>query len=354
MNIAMLSYPMFTQAIGGLKIQLFETIAALNQLGWEARLIDPYTEKLSDFDLVHVFGAGNGNHRIVRHANQVGRPVVMSPLIQPHWDRALGRRARWLHRGVQRLTRWHVATEYGDLQAGLSNADHLFALGKPEKRSIVEAFEVASDRIDIVPNGIPERFFHATPQLFLDRFGLEPGFVLCVASIDAHKNQLGLAQALVPSGRQLVLIGPCLPEHKPYLDQVTAIPGVRYLGSLAYVDPLLASAYAAAGVFCLASFSEVMPLCVLEALAAGTPAVMTRNHGMDTSGMAASLLEIDPHSPDEIAQAVSVQFATGTSASACKAAVSHLTWEAAARRLATHYERLLKSADGHCESRSRP
>ena len=139
-----------------------------------------------------------------------------------------------------------------------------------------------------------------------------------------------------------MLIGPCEPEYKPYLDQLTAMPRVRYLGSLSYADPLLVSAYAAAGVFCIASHSEVMPLCVLEALAAGTPAVMTRNHGMDTVGMSGSLLEVDPHSAPQIAQAVEAQFATSMSREACRSAVSHLTWEATARKLVAHYEKLSK------------
>jgi hypothetical protein len=131
-----------------------------------------------------------------------------------------------------------------------------------------------------VPNGIPKRFFEATTARFTERFRIEPGSFSASPSIDAHMKQLGLARALGPGGRELVLIGPCEPEHRPYLDQLTALPRVRYQGPLAYGDPLLASAYAAAGVFCLASHSEVMPLCILESLAAGTPAVMTRNHGM--------------------------------------------------------------------------
>lgn len=342
-KVAVLSYPMFTQDIGGLEIQVVETIAALIRVGCDARLIDPYREKLTDFDLVHVFGAGSGNHRIVRHANAVKRRVVMSPLIQPHWNRAMGRRARWVNRIMQRMTHWEVSTEYQDLRTGLQHTDHLFALGEREKRAIVEAFGVSSDRIAVIPNGIPQRFFDAKPEPFLERFELDPGFVLCVASIDDHKNQLGLARALAPSGRPLVLIGPCQPQFEPYLDQVMAMPHVTYLGSLPHADPLLASAYAAAGVFCLASQSEVMPLCVLEALAAGTPAVMTQNHGMDTDRMAVSLKLVDSNSPHEIAHAIETQFTTARSAQACKAKVSHLTWDTSARMLASHYERLLSA-----------
>ena len=83
---------------------------------------------------------------------------------------------------------------------------------------------------------------------------------------------------------RLVLVGQCLPAHQPYLRQVLAHAHVRHLGALAYDNSLLPSLYAGAAVFALVSQSEVMPLVVLEALAAGTPAVMTRHHGMSTDG----------------------------------------------------------------------
>jgi hypothetical protein len=47
----------FTQVIGGLEIQVVETITALNRIGCNARLVNPYVEKLSDFDVIHVFAS---------------------------------------------------------------------------------------------------------------------------------------------------------------------------------------------------------------------------------------------------------------------------------------------------------
>lgn len=337
----MLSYPLFTQNHGGLQVQVLETVAALNRQGVDARLIDPFREKLADFDLIHVFGAGNGNHRMVQHARLIQRPVLLSPLIRNHWTRSLARRAELIDRFMGKLTRYEVTTEYRQLHTALTQADLLLALGGQEKDTIREAFGVDPRRIEVVPNGIPARFFSATPEAFVRHFGIEPGFVLNVASVDAHKNQLGMARALANSGLRMVFIGPCQPANKPYLEQLLALPNTTYLGLLPYDSPLLASAYAAAGVFCLPSHSEVMPLSMMEALASGTPAVVTCHHGMDTAGLDDVLIQVDPLSPQAIEQAVMHLHQRPPSVARCKDAMRELTWDAVATRIRHLYAGVL-------------
>ena len=342
MRIAVLSYPMLTQQYGGLEIQIRETLAALQSATCDARLIDPITEKLSDFDLIHVFAAGSGNFRIVQFANMVKRPVVMSPLLRDHWTESLGHHARLLDRWMGRLTRWEVSTEYRDLLKGLEGSARLVALGQRERQSIIDAFRIPPSRVEVVPNGIPARFFEAGPEAFVAHYGIQPGFVLCVASIDSHKNQLGLARALAGIGRAVVLIGDCNESNRSYLEEVLKLPNTHYLGRVAYDDPLLPSAYAAAGVFALVSMSEVMPLTTLEALAAGTPVVMTRHHGMDTAPFRHVIQEVEPRSASAIVHAIEYQLKHGAAPAACSQSVQHLTWAAVAKSLFAIYNDVLQ------------
>jgi len=203
MRIAILSYPMLFQRQGGLQIQILETISALNETGVHAELIDPNHDKLADYDLVHVFSAINGNYRIVEAANDIGKPIVISPLIQPDWIVLTGSRERFLDKLVGKLSGWHIQTSYREIEYCLQTSDAIVALGDIEKKSIIDAFLIESEKIGVIPNGIPQHFFEASPDLFNQTHGIEPGFVLCVAAINRHKNQLTLAEALKDTGKKI-------------------------------------------------------------------------------------------------------------------------------------------------------
>lgn len=333
---------MLFQRQGGLQIQVLETLTALNQLpGLEACLFNPLAEQLRDYDLVHVFAAINGNYRLLQAAKQAGKPVVLSPLLQPDWTAARGRWRRGLAQAVARLTGWDSHTSDWEIAQSLALSDAIVALSVVEKNALTAAFLIGASRIYTIANGIAPRFFSANPQVFLQHSGLPAGFVLCVASVSPYKNQLRLAQALQGSGRQLVLIGSCAASDQPYLAQLQALPQVHYLGSLAHDDPLLASAYAAAGLFCLPSLSEVMPLTVLEALAAGTPVVMTRHHALALDAPAAVLRTVEPLAVAAMRQAIADSLQQPATASACQHTVQGLSWQAVARDLEGVYRQVL-------------
>ncbi|TXL65952.1 glycosyltransferase family 4 protein [Zeimonas arvi] len=342
MKVAFLSYPMLFQNIGGLQVQIRETANALVSLGADVRLIDPAREHLTEYELVHVFSAINGNYRVVEYAAAFGIPVLVSPLIRPYWTRPLGRKARFLESVVGSLTGWLVHTEYREIETCLRLADHLVALGSAEKRAIVEGFRVPPASVTVVPNGIPDRFFRPDRELFCRRYDISPGYVLNVATVSPHKNQLALAEALSGTGMELVIIGPCLDTHRDYLAQVTKHPHVRYLGPLDYSDPALPSAYALASVFCLPSQSEVMPLSVLESLAAGTPSIMTKHHGMDLGTVPRALDFVEPSDRGAIRRAV-MSMRAATDVDACLELARRYTWRGVAEALIKIYGSLIAS-----------
>lgn len=340
MKVAICSYPMLFQTQGGLQIQLLETVAALSRLGVRAEVINPSVDRVTDFDLVHVFSAINGNYRIAEISHALGVKVLTSPLIRPHWTKSLGKKARLIERLVGKLTNWDIRTEYHQIEACLQYSDHLIALGEAERNAIQDGFLQPKEKISVIPNGIPSRFFSASSN-FANKAGIESGFVLTVASVNSHKNQLMTIEALMDKKRRMVLIGQSLPGEHEYLNRCLAHSNVLYLGALDYENPILASAYAAAGVFCLSSQSEVMPLSVLESLAAGTPVVITKNHCMNLDGMDGVLIEVDPNSKKEIDQAISFFLANPPSAESCREAVKSYTWDAVGRGIVECYRKVL-------------
>lgn len=345
MRVAVLSYPMLFQHNGGLQIQILETIDALKLLGIDARLVDPNVERFSEFDIIHVFSAINGNHRIVETAKSQGRPVVLSPLIRPSWTQSSGRLAAFLEQLVGKLSGWHVQTTYSHISSALANADKIVALGEIERVSIKNAFGEVGDKIAVIPNGINKRFYCSEPEQFIEKYGIKRGFVLNVAGVNKHKNQSVIVDALKDCKLPIVLIGWCQNEDFPYLAPLIENSNVTFLGPLSHDDPLLSSAYAAAGVFVLPSYDEVMPLSVMEALAAGTPVVMTNRHSMRLEDHSAVVRQHDPTDSDSIRDSILYFLDSPPEPNMCKQLVQAYTWESVASDLLATYEQAIDCAE---------
>lgn len=343
MRIGLLSYPMLFQREGGLQIQLRETLAALNRLGprLQAKLVDPATTRLDQLDVVHVFAAINGNDRVVETARDQGVPVVLSPLVPPGWDRASGTRARVADRLLGNFTRWNVHSSYAQMRRALQQASLVIALGDQEKRAIREGFLIDDAKVRVLPNGIDSAFFDARPDLFRDRTGIKGPFALMTGAVSPYKNQLGIARVLAALDLPFVVIGDAQERDRAYLAQLREAAGVRWLGALRHDDPLLASAYAAAAVFVLPSQGEVAPLSVMEALAAGTPVVMTEDSALELPGSEFALAKVHWTDAEGQRRAVMRFVAQPPPRDRVRALVRTFTWDRVAGALADYYDGLV-------------
>jgi glycosyltransferase involved in cell wall biosynthesis len=354
MRVGILSYPMLFQREGGLQVQVRETIKALNRpepgraARIEAELVDPGRARLDDYDLIHVFAAVNGNHRIVEAATELGVPVVLSPLIQPGWNRSNGTRARVADRVLGNLTGWNVQTSYAQIRNALQLATLVVALGEPEKRAIGAAFLVDPAKVRVVPNGISPHFFDADPGLFRSRSGIAGQFALMVGAISPYKNQLGMAQALAEMAMPFVLIGEAQERDTDYLRQVRAVRGVTWMGALKHDDRMLAGAFAAASVFTLPSQGEVFPLTVLEALAAGTPVVMTSESALNLPNSDFALKKVRWDDIQAQKRAVMSLIAAPPAREEVRALVRSFTWDSVAAQIARCYVEALNG--GRCKA----
>lgn len=345
MRVAVLTYPMLFQTSGGLKMKVGRTVQALQRRGIEAKLIDPVHERLSGFDLVHLFAGYNGNHRIVEQAKADGLPVVMSTILNPPFSRWEGVRARWLSRTLGRLTNWKIKTSYDQLVAGLELADHLVVLGGIERQMLIDGYGMPAAKITTVHNGIGAEFFGAGPETFLQQFPIPRPFVLHTGLIGDVKNQLGLVRALKGVDLDIVLVGYAGEAAKPYLQACMAEGAgrVHYLGELPHGE-LIASACAASAVVAIPSRHEGMPNSVLEALAADRPVVLTNNHTMDFRFPSDVAQEVAPDDHAAIRAAV-VKFAQqAPEPGRARGTVAHMSWDAVAEQLAAIYGRVLGPA----------
>ncbi|MDB5909717.1 MAG: glycosyltransferase [Massilia sp.] len=282
MRVGILSYPMLFQREGSLQVQVRETINALNRIAHipsrgqlEAELVDPSRSRLDDYDLVHVFAAAHGNHGIVEAAVELHVPVVLSAGIGTGWNRSDGQRARIADRVLANLIGRGVQSSYADTRRALQLATLVVAEGEAERQAIRSAFLVNPAKVRVLPTGISAHFFDADADLFRSRTSLSGQFALMAGAISPYNNQLGIAHALSELALPFVVIGEADERDTGYMRQLREVPGVICMGALHQQARMLASAYAAATIYVLPSQGEALSLTVLEALAAGTPVVMS-------------------------------------------------------------------------------
>jgi len=344
MRVGILSYPMLFQRDGNLQVQVRATVGALNELPLlasgarlEAELVDPFRSRLDDYDVVHVFAAVNGNHGIVEEAARLQVPVVLSALVAPGWSRSDGTRARIADRLLGNLIGADVRTSYSQIRHALQLASLVVAQGEPERQAIRTAFLINPAKVRVLPNGVSPHFFDADPALFRSRTAIQGQFALMVGPVSPYKNQLGMARVLSEMALPFVVIGEAIERDTDYLRQLRAVPGVICMGPLSQQQRMLASAYAAAAVFVLPSQGEPQPQAVLEALAAGTPVVMTNKSGLALphSEFALRMVRWD----DSRAQKIALLdlLAEPPQRERVRALVRSYTWESVALQLADCY-----------------
>jgi hypothetical protein len=333
---------MLFQRLGGLQVQMAETLSALRELGVEARYFDVLKDRLDQVDVLHVFSVLHGNDRIVEAARHSGIPVVLSTVLHPPFSRVDRLRAELAARITGRLTGWSVKTTYEQALRALNLASHIIALGEAERAMLIEGYRQAADRVTAIPNGVGARFFSAEPSLYLEHYPATGGVAVCIASIGPRKNQLTAARALCGLPVRLDLFGPCGAADKPYLDAVLAAAPdrVAYRGPLRYEDPMLPSAYAAARLSVLVSESEVMPISVLESLAAGTPVVMGLNHSLGLPPMPGILEMVRHDDMAAVRAACSRVLERAPERDVVRSTVRHLDWSGIGEQLLSIYRRV--------------
>ncbi|MDZ7752524.1 MAG: glycosyltransferase [Gammaproteobacteria bacterium] len=340
LKIGVVLKPLFLDRAGGLQTQVIETIAALRDIDIQVIKLTAENNNLAEISCIHIFDS-EGTDDAMKWAKRLGKPVVLSPVIAPTWTGRKARKAELVSSFARWFTNNRVHTTFELEKNTIKSADRLVALSTAERSVLLSAFDADPTRIRIIPNGVNSVFFDARPELFSERYGLEPGFVLCVGSIYPYKNQLGLAEALKGTKKQIVLIGREFDPGSGYLAQTLKFKNVTHIGTLPSNDPLLAAAYAAAGVLAVPSVSEVFPLVVLEALAAGTPVVLTKNTALDIEAIMQHVTLVDASSPAQIAHAISTALAIPNDRILLSASVRDLEWKKVALSLGEMYEELL-------------
>jgi glycosyltransferase involved in cell wall biosynthesis len=298
-----------------------------------AREVAARLPPLGGYDVVRpprrlVHRAGHGWEQTVlplvaarRRAPLLLNPANVAPVAFPRnvvviHDAAALREPAW-------YSRLYVAWQRALLPALARRALHLVTVSQFSRSELIELLDADPAKITVVPGGVDGRFRPDAPPAQRSR-----PYVLTVASRTARKNLGALEETgrrLARDGVDLLAVGGDRPQFR---DEEAA--GLTWLGHVA--DDELPGLYAGALAFVLPSHYEGFGLTVLEAMASGTPVVVSDRAALPELVADAGLL-VDPGDPVAIADAVQRAIGDERLRAAGPQRAAPFTWQSTADRL---------------------
>ncbi len=243
----------------------------------------------------------------------------------------------------------------------VARADHILADSAATRQDLLTLYGVPAEKVSVLYSGVNAAFRPVHDAALLAgvcaRYGLRRPYILSLGTLQPRKNYIRLIRAFAracqsPALRdtQLVIAGGVGWLYEAIFAEVDRL-GLRervlFPGFVADAD--LPALYSAAALFVYPSLYEGFGLPVLEAMACGTPAVVSNASSLPEVAGDAALL-VDPHDEAGLAQALE-QALTDEGLRARLAArgleqARRFTWAAAAGQLLRLYHRLAQGDEG--------
>jgi glycosyltransferase involved in cell wall biosynthesis len=275
---------------------------------WSKARLPPAERFLGPFDVLHFWDWMYPPQREGVRATMIHDLV---PLRHPEWTTP---RTRAMH-----------SAKYRNAAA---SCDVIFANSSYTAHDVAELLRVPEERIELAPPGVSAGFAPDGERADLGR-----PYVLTVATLEPRKNleTLLAAHRLLELDLLLAVSGP--PGWGPEVElERKAVRGLGYVS-----DEELARLYRGAEAFVFPSRFEGFGIPVVEAMASGTPAVVSSHSSLDDAcGDAA--VRVDPDSPEAIAAGI-VEAISGRDDLVRKglAHARRFTWEATGRAFLNGY-----------------
>lgn len=231
-----------------------------------------------------------------------------------------GAHTTWSRRYLDWSTRWSVAM-----------ARRIIAISGATRDDLVRHYGADPEKIRVIPHGIDDDF-HPLPEDLvareISRLGLIRPYILFVGTIQPRKNVARLIAAfdiLAESNPELELV---LAGKRGWLAERidAAIRSSRYRDRIRITghvpDAILPALYNGAQVVVLPSLYEGFGLPALEAMASGTPVVVSDRGALPGIAGDAALI-VDPLNPQAIAAGLVAALDPATRARRVEAGIRH-------------------------------
>ena len=210
-------------------------------------------------------------------------------------DLAIYKHPEWFPRGQWLATKIVVP-------ASIRKAQKIIVPSQATKKDLQELFQVADDKIAVIPHGVEERFFSSpviasgTPRGNPNEIASSSAkaqtprndkkYILFVGTLEPRKNLGRVIEAYaglpeeIKNSYELWIAGSSGWNFESIIDnQLSIIDSIKWLGYIS--DDDLPSLYQNASLFVYPSLYEGFGLPVLEAMAAGVPVVTSKGSAME-------------------------------------------------------------------------
>jgi glycosyltransferase involved in cell wall biosynthesis len=336
------------QNFGGQEVQMLQTKNKLEELGVEVKFFDKFSDKLTEFDIYHLFGSNSIEHlNIVKYVKKIGLPFVLSPVYWNPSEMALKTSNSYI-KGIFNGFHHFIIKKVGNEILNptgyyFSNADIILPNSNLEALHLKKCFKFNIEKISVVYNGVEERFLNSNGSLFTEKFNFKD-FVLFVGRIEKKKNVLSLIKAMNELPYDLVLIGDYTADNQYYnVCLEFAGENIHFLGNIEHNSELLQSAYGAAKVFALPSWMETPGISALEAGLAGCRIVIT-DRGSTKEYFGDMATYCDPDNIISIRSAINEMMNQGDTGNKLRLSnhlIKNFSWSSIAKNTLSVYENLL-------------
>lgn len=235
-------------------------------------------------------------------------------------------------------------------------AHRVLTVSEFSRRDIVERLQIAPERVQAIYHGIPDGYEPpADPQAdarrLQQRYGVEPGYLLYLGTLQPNKNLEHLCAAFQILRRrgfpgQLVLAGAPGWLYAEMWARIQARGDDRGVLQTGFVDDEdIRRLYGNCAAFALVSRLEGFGIPVIEAMACGAPVVAADACSLPEVAGGAAVI-VDPDDPEAIAGGLERAAAPGPERAArIERGLAHarrFTWENSARAHAAAYQRALE------------
>jgi len=281
----------------------------------------------------------------------------------------LTRPRRFLH-ALRERGRWWMVEKF--LLPDTIKADRIIAVSHTAKRDFLLHFPDAEDRIDVVYEGVDERYapesMDGDDRAVLNRYQLQGPYYLSVSTLMRHKRFFSLIRTFSGFKQQtgapgiLAVAGADWGGYRRDLERAVSKLGaqdfIRFLGHVPPAD--LPALYRQATVFVQLSTLESFGLPALEAMACGCPTVTA-----DIGGMAEIVgnggIQIGPDDPDQLVHVLTELSENADRraelARAGRTRADEFSWSEAARNTIAVFQKALarsRSAESMADDRREP